>query len=253
MHTRCPPRVLVSAFLTMGACALLCTEARAQPSEDEIVQRARTFFQEGLDFADHGDWERAVHRFRRALELRESDPIRFNLARSLSEMGRSVEALGELERLLDEERVSPEVRDAAARLQARIRRRLGRLVVQVEGQAEGAHVTVDGLPLPPERLGAPILIDPGVRVARLLRGTEQLDVEEVEVPRGGHARVVLAVPALALDAGPSPANGDGEVWAWVLGTAGVLVAIGVGTAIGVAVTGGAAPMGDFSPPVLEID
>ena len=42
-----------------------------------------------------GEWERAVQRFRVALEHRESAPVRYNLAISLARMGRLVEAIAE--------------------------------------------------------------------------------------------------------------------------------------------------------------
>lgn len=216
-------------MLVLGL-VLAAAPASAQPAPSPEAQ-ARALFQEGLRFADHGDWERAVHRFRRALAARASAPIRYNLARSLAQLQRSAEALLELERLRGDASAGEEVQAAAARLRAEIERRRARLIVEVRGEAGGALVTVDGLPIRADEVGTPTPVDPGVRVARLLRGAQPLDVQEVEVPRGGLARVVL-------QAGAPPAETSGQTDGWVLPVAvgAVLVAVAASVAIGVAVS-----------------
>lgn len=233
-------------------------------TEEERTERARTLFGEGLELADAGDWDRAVHRFRRALELRAAAPIRYNLATSLARMGRLVEALEEVDAILEDSEADEEVAAASRTLQAELTPRLGRLSVTIRGDASGTLVTVDGRPW--ESLGEPIAADPGIRVARLMRDTEELDVEEVDVPEGGAARVQLEVPIPTRIAAPELAvtpeepeveegGDDGLVIGLVVG-AGVL-AVGAAVLIGVLVgtsQGGPSPsMGDFMPGVLEFE
>jgi hypothetical protein len=222
------------------------------------VEQARQLFQEGLDLADAGDWERAVQRFRGALELRESAPIRYNLARSLASMGRLVEALVEVDRVVADSSAGAEVHGAARQLRAEAEPRLGRLVVEVRGDAEGTHVTIDGRPLPSESLGEPTPVDPGVRVARLMRGTEELDLAEVDIPEGGSTHMMLESPARVLAAvgheAPAAASDDG--WVWPVAIVAALVAAGAAVLIGFLVADASGPqpsMGDFLPAVLEFD
>ncbi|MCC6874236.1 MAG: hypothetical protein IT378_07990 [Sandaracinaceae bacterium] len=123
--------------------------------------------------------------------------------------------------------------------------------MRVERALEGARVTVDGRPLAPAQLGSAVPSDPGVRVARLVRGSDELDLREVDVPEGGGAEVSLGLPA----GGPrgQPARGDvtGEWWLWAL--IGALV-VGAGAAIvsGVALATPGGASGDFSPPILVL-
>ncbi|GAB5549745.1 MAG: tetratricopeptide repeat protein [Sandaracinaceae bacterium] len=237
----------------------------AELSEEERTERARTLFGEGLELADAGDWDRAVHRFRRALELRAAAPIRYNLATSLARMGRLVEALEECAAIIEDPEADDAVKEAARALQVELDPRLGRLTISVRGDATGTHVTLDGRPW--ETLGAPAAADPGIRVARLMREMEELDIEEVDVPEGGTAQVQLEVPvplAVVAETTPDPdpieepivepGSDDGLIIGLIVG-AGVL-AVGAAILIAVLVSDQSGPqpsMGDFMPGVLEFD
>ncbi len=257
--------VLVAVVAFQGAAAAQSHEASEQASQEaseQASQGARTLFREGLDFADHGDWERAVQRFRQALDLRESGPIRYNLAQSLVHMGRLVEALDELAVVLADESLPDDVREDAASLRDHLRSRLGRLTVRVRGPHDDDLVTIDGRPLPPAAIDHPTPTDPGVRVARLVRGSEEIDLQEVDVPSGGDAEVVLeaeepvSAPAAALEASPAAqASGSDDAWIWAVVIGAVLVAAGGAVLVGWAVSesGPQPSMGDFAPPVLEFD
>jgi hypothetical protein len=239
----------------MALAPVAHAQEAAAPSEDEVTARARALFDEGLELADAGDWERAVPRFRRALDLREAAPVRFNLATSLSHMGRLVEAIEELDRILTDPEADAEVREAARELRAELRPRLGRLTVTVRGDAEGTHVVVDGRPW--DALGIAAVADPGVRVVRLLRAMQELDVEEADVPEGGATRVILEVPAPAASTEPVASAEDGgsdDAWIWGVVTGVILVVAGA-AAVTTAVLleqGPNATAGDFMPPRIEV-
>lgn len=245
--------VLVRVFL--GPAPASAQEVPS-PSE-EATARARTLFQEGLELADRGQWERAVPRFRSALELRDAAPVRYNLAASLARIGRLLEAIEELDRILADATVDEAVRQTARELRQELHPRLGALVVSVRGDAEDTQVTVDGRPWEPVGRTAPA--DPGVRVVRLLRGMQELDVEEIDVPEGGVTRVNLEAhaPIFGSQTGYESSEGSGAsdealVWGIVLGT--VLALTGGAIAVGVFVSEQRPPhsTGDFMPPVLEI-
>jgi tetratricopeptide (TPR) repeat protein len=242
------------ACLALAMALGLPSIGLAQPGDDPPeVRRARSLFNEGLAYADNGDWDLAVQRFRAALDLRESANIRFNLAQSLVRMGRLVDALEELQRIDADPEVAEELRASAAQLRARLEPRLGRLTVEVAGDASGTHVVIDSRPI--EHSSTAVLTDPGVRITRLLRGMITLDVEEVAVPEGREARVILEVPRIdPLGHGqPRASRGDDAlIWGLVIGSI-ALAAVGAIVAVGVFLATQAPSNGDFGPPILEID
>lgn len=248
-----PPMLVPLRMVTRAACLLVLSHAGAAVAqsapEDPAAEEARRLFEEGLGFADADDWERAVERFRRALALRESAPIRYNLARSLASLGRVTEALEEAARILAQPGADAAARAAATELRSELQARLGRLTVVVAGESAGAHVTIDGRPLRPEALGAPAVVGAGVRVARLVRGADELDVQEVEVPPGGTAAVVLEAPSAARATG----GADDWVAPVVVGVAVVLVGAAVLAGVLLAEAGSQPAMGDFLPARLEFD
>jgi hypothetical protein len=242
-------RALAEPLSVLAFVLALSSTAAAQ---DDATEQARALFNDGLAFAEHSDWERAAQRFRAALELRESANIRFNLAQSLAHMGRLLEALEESARVLEDESADQQVRNAAGALSASIRPRLGLLVVEVRGDAADTQVTVDGRPLLPEQIGVALPSDPGVRIARLLRGAIELDMAEVDVPRGRQAHVLVEAPASAASV---PESGWDDGWTWAIAISSVVVVAAAAIVIGFAV---ADPMlngssGDFGPPTLEIE
>lgn len=218
-----------------GGCALALTLVSAHASaqdgaelsaeEAAEIQQARALFEEGLELSDRGEWERAVSRFRSALELRESPRVRTNLAISLARMGRLVEANEEAARVLATPDLEDEVAREASLLTEEIAPRLGALQVDVDGELGDAHVTVDGRPW--TILGQPAPADPGMRVVRLVEGDTELDIEEAEVIAQQLARVLLARPVAAAEA----ESDDTWIWATVIGVS--IVAVGAAVVTGV--------------------
>jgi hypothetical protein len=175
-------------------------------------------------------------------------------------MGRLVEALEELGRVLADPTAADDVREGAARLRDELLPRLGRLTVEVRGASEDTIVTIDGRPLPRDAIGGPAPTDPGVRVARLVRGTDELDVQEVDVPEGGSAHVLLAIAPMPVvpvrEEEPAPvAQGSDDAWIWGIVIGAVVLVTGGAAVLGWALTdsGPQPSMGDFAPPVLEFD
>ncbi len=244
------PRIFVFVlFLAVASCS---SRAAAQTESDQSI-RARALFEDGLARADAGDWLGAAQRFQWALEVRATPPIRYNLAHSLSRLGRLVEALAQIESVLGDSAAADEVQDAARRLKGEIEPRLGALIVEVSGDIDGTRVLVDSRPLDHERIGSPIPIDPGMRIARLLRGDREIDRMEADVPAGGSARLHLQSTSAERSSDAPPRSDDTWIWALTIGA--IALAIGAGIAIGVAATqtGPQPTMGDFMPSLVEFD
>jgi len=222
--------LLLAPGAALGQAGAAGPSEEPTPLEDPETEEARALFAEGLALADRNEWTHAVQRFRAALEHREAAPVRFNLAISLARMGRLVEALEELDRVLASEDADEDVRRESTLLREEIAPRLGRLMVGVEGGAQGAHVTVDGRPWATLGIFAPA--DPGVRVVRLVEGNEELDIEETDVPEGGEAEVRLEHPLPApVEAAPEEGSDDSWIWGTVVGV--VIVAVGAAIVTGV--------------------
>lgn len=206
----------------LGGIALLAslaaTPCAAQEADDADTEAARTLFEEGLSFADRGEWERAVQRFRAALEHRASARVHYNLAMSLARMGRLVEALAAIDAVLEDPDTDARVREESSLLREEVMPRLGRLNVSVEGGVGEANVTVDGRPWLTVDVFAPA--DPGVRVVRLVQGDLELDIEEADVPEGGEASVTLEHPD------PVVEENEDDTWIWATVIGAVLVAVG---------------------------
>jgi hypothetical protein len=190
---------------------------------------ARALFEEGLALADRGEWAEAGDRFRRADAVRSSPPIRFNLAHSLSRIGRVLEAVEMLHAIENDAQAAADVRASARDLRSRLERRLGRLVVELTGAPEGAQLFLDETALPAEAAGVAFPVDPGPHRVRLMSGESEIDAGDVEVGEGAEARVTLGTGAD--DAGGGTVFE--ELWFWaavglVVASAAVAAAIMVG-------------------------
>ncbi len=231
----------VVAIVTLGA---LRAQAQEAPPTDPEAQRtaiARALFEEGLELADREEWAVAADRFRRAAAVRDSPPIRFNLAQSLARLGRFVEAVEMLHGVEDHPEATAEVRASAAALRERLESRIARLTVEVRDAPEEAEVMLDDIALPEEALGVALPVDPGGHVVRLVGADEELDREEVQLAPGRRAGIVLEPAGGAAE--DEPLSSQGWFWAAV----GMVVATG---AIAVAIivsAGGEDPSARLEP------
>jgi iron complex outermembrane receptor protein len=78
--------------LVLIALLLLCGGARAQ-NEDPDTEVARRHFQEGRNFYDKADYERALAEFTAARRVRPHPALDFNIARCLDRLERWEEAI----------------------------------------------------------------------------------------------------------------------------------------------------------------
>src|ERR1700742_1593346 len=141
--------------------------AAADPARDAS---ARALFEEGVKLAEQGDWTRAEDRFRRALSLRNSAVIAYNLARALSEQGKLVEASEVLRKVEQDEKVEPQMMQSISALQAELGPKIGRIAVLVRNRTAGDRILLDGSELLDAQIGVEIPIDPGNHRLSFQRG-----------------------------------------------------------------------------------
>jgi len=260
--------VRLDRWLRLGArlCGfvLMCLMWLSQPTVTEAQESAdlardasaRELFEQGVALAEQGDWAAAEDRYRRALALRNSPVIAYNLASALSELGKLIEASEMLRRVLADDRTESALRQTAQQLHATVAPRIGRIQVELQGQDRDDSVLLDNRVLHSAQLNVEIPVDPGSHQLRLERAGKTIDLQTFELEPGGRQDIRLVAPPLAATAldidtdlaeseqpraqndRPRPrAQKPGLLTRWWFWT-GVVAVIGVGTFVGVAAASG---------------
>lgn len=261
--------VLVSCVL-VAAC-LQTPLAAAQTEDASRAASARALFEEGVALADQGHWEEASDRFRRALALRDSAVIAYNLASALQETGRLIEASELLRRVRADAAADAELRASASSALAALEPRIAKLSVQVRDRQSADHVRLDARELLPAELDVALPIDPGAHTLRVERAGQTVAERALTIAEGESQTVVLeiappvptprevAVAAPPVQAAPAhtshaepPLTGRWYFWAGV-GAA----AVGVGVLVAVLASAGGGELsepaaGDFEPGVVGV-
>src|SRR4029077_13268112 len=126
----------------------------------------------------------AADRFRRALALRDSPVIAYNLASALRELGKLVEASEMLRRIGNSQEVDADLRKSATAALVEITPRIGRIVVHVLGRQDGDQITIDDQALFEAQLDVAVPIDPGAHVLAARRGQETLENRGITIDQG---------------------------------------------------------------------
>lgn len=242
-----------AVFVALGA-----TRAAAQaPTSDRArTEAARTLFEEGLELVDQERWQDAAERFRRALALRPSPVITFNLASALAKQGQVIEASELLRALVKDESTNDETRDAATQLLAEVERQIARLTIEVRGELAGHTVSLDARPLHAAEIGVALPVDPGSHRVDGKRGELALFSREYSLEPGASRLVTLDLPAAsgrpvastnATTAAPEGhAEQEGGGGQWVPWAAAGVVAVAVAVVVIVVVTSGGGNSGSMS-------
>ena len=247
---RCGVLVAVVLAICVGGASARAQSA-SESSSDAIA--ARALFHEGVELSDAGDWPEAVDRFRRALALRDSPIIAYNLGVALAHTDHPVEAAERFRRVVRDEAASEAARTEARRDLARAEAAIAWLVVDWSGDPRSHSLEVDDEPRAIELLGTEIPLDPGAHEIEVLRGERVVATGTYTVRAGQHASLTLETLALpepvdedevVAPAAPAsaPAHGGGEDPA-------PFIALGVGG--GVALVAGAIVLAVVLTPAPE--
>lgn len=181
--------------LCIGCVALAWPlRASAQNDDRERAASARALFVEGVELTDQNRWAQAADRFRRALALRDSPVIAYNLASALEHLGQLVDASELLRGIANNPAVDLDLRRSAESTLAEIEPRVARVMVHAPGRAQGDHITLDDKPLLDAQLDVAVPADPGVHVVQAERNGEQLDRQTLELAEGYMLEVTLDIP-----------------------------------------------------------
>jgi tetratricopeptide (TPR) repeat protein len=143
--------------------AALCVSsiAHAQSETDPAREQARALLHEGNAKLDAGLYLDALDRFEAAYRAFPSPKLHFNIAQTLNELGRPLDALDHYERFVKDvpEQQNPEqwalAHEQIFKLQGAI------ASVEIQCNAVGARVTVDGYAVGATPLDRPIRLMPG--------------------------------------------------------------------------------------------
>lgn len=140
-------------------------EQEEAPPVDPNTEQARRLFSEGVALSDAGRWTIAAQRFREALELKDAQAIRYNLASTLIELGEFHEADALLAEVLADGEASEALRRSAIQARGDIRARAAELRF-----TEPQVTRVDGRFLPADYLDKPLFLPPGEHIIEQVQG-----------------------------------------------------------------------------------
>ena len=195
-------RVAVAAalvFATTRAAAQQPEPPVAPPAIDEAkLAEAKQLFLQGNELRKTGDFERALSYYLKSRALVRSVPNTLNAAICLDQIGRYDEALELYEELLTEMRAELTAEDTAAIGQSmtQLRGRVGS--VDVQADAAGASLVIDGRPRGTLPLLAPVRVLPGDHVVLVMKEGFRTFETSVTVAVGATARVEARLEALAV-------------------------------------------------------
>lgn len=232
--------------LVLAAAALLAPRAEAQATGAEETAAARALFRDGNRMLRQERWAEAADRFERALQLRQSPQIVYNLTTALIEIGQLVRATELLRSLENDESTPNRVQRAAVERREAIEPRIGELTVRVTGDRDGVGLELDGEPLAWAMVDVAVPADPGEHRVIALRDGETLADEAVRVPESDRAEVTLQLPVVpptptetanAAEPEPEPMPPPPERKSrWWIGLIVGVAAVGVAVGLGVGLT-----------------
>jgi hypothetical protein len=236
-------------FLAGLSVALLSASvALAEPSPADRAT-ARSLAGEGYQALQDKDYATAVDRFSRADALVHAPTLMIDWARSLSGLGKLVEAQERYEQILREgvDAKAPKswqkaLADANIEL-AELKPRLAWVTITVSG-ANDPHVTIDGAAVPPAAVGVRRAVNPGPRLVRVLANGYLPQKKTLDLSEGGEEAVSFSLEpdpdeqaaAAAKDAvqpvaAPPPARHDPTLMYVAFGVSGAGLVLGSVTGV----------------------
>jgi hypothetical protein len=154
----------ILAILVTGVTSAGPGTARADEPSQAALVAARELFRQGAADADAGRFEVALEKFKRVAAIKETGPVRFNIAKCEHALGKLGAALNDYEiaeREAHEEKKT-EIAKLAGQHAAALRPKVPRLTVAPPANPpKDLAVTLDGEKVPSGSLGVPLPVDPG--------------------------------------------------------------------------------------------
>jgi tetratricopeptide (TPR) repeat protein len=215
-------------FLLAVAATFACAVALA----DEDT-RARDEARAGVEAAERGSWSEALAAFRRSYALAPEPAMLLNIASAEAQTGDLLSAAEDYRKVLraQEPELAAEQRAAVERALERVERRLAHLRIVVRALRRGDRVELDGSPLAESAIDMELSVNPGLHVARVVRGETEV-AHRVRTLADGESVAIVLEPTEPRPIPPAPSTSVfRSPWLWLgvgvvvaAGTAGVLCA-----------------------------
>ncbi|MCK6587546.1 MAG: hypothetical protein L6Q76_08175 [Polyangiaceae bacterium] len=213
-------------FAVFAAAIFLAQPVRAAdspPLDNKARAQVRSLADQGQALYDKGDFKGAVESFSKAEAIAPVPTVQVALAKALLKLGRLTQAAAFYEKASNAEVTAespPSLIEAVAQAKNDLRELLLRVpTLEIAASAGVSGIAIDGRPIPPLELSAPIRLDPGDHRVT----AEGLPSQRISLAPGDRKRIVLAPP-------PAPEETN---WRYVGGIAGIgvsAVALGIGIA-----------------------
>lgn len=175
----------------LWALLLLCVSATAGAEGQGDEERARTFFERGLERYDRGDYQGAVVEFERAYAARPFPIILFNIGLAHEKAGKPVEAIAAMRKLLAQPGKLKEDRLERARQTVSEQKKLV-AELEIACNVPGAVVRVDGRSVGGATpLGAPVEVAGGRLIVEASAEGYEMAREVVQAGGGSTVQVTL--------------------------------------------------------------
>jgi tetratricopeptide (TPR) repeat protein len=192
------PGPAVAMFLAVSP--LYAEGASVTSATDVQKEEAGNSFKRGAEAFNAGQLDVALAAFQRSLDVVSSPNSRLMLARTLTKLGRPVEAYVQFERTLTDAEQAAQgdkkyasTADAARAELAELRQQVGLLSVQLSGVSENDSLNVGGREIARADWTRPVAVAPG-KARVVLRTASGEVVREVDIAAGGAATVTVSPP-----------------------------------------------------------
>jgi len=218
------------------AIVMLAADARAD--------NADALKQQGVEAAQHGDWELARQRFEQSYALEPRPLTLYNLAAAQEHTDKLVAARASYNAFVRKAKAEHDkFRKLAVAAIATLDKQIPKLRIRVTGFAANTEIRIDGRSVAPAELAGEIAVDPGDHTVAVIRDGETAAQRALRLARGAHEDVALVAPPPPAPvppttpkpiAEPAPAKPVPErsvlasPWLWVVAGAVVLGAAGAG-------------------------
>ena len=187
----------------------------AQPADELARARARQHYEQGVQYANAGNYERGLQEFVAAYQSRPHFAVLYNIGQAYIALGRHAEAVTAIEQYLHEatDQVPPERLEQIAAQLALEKAQLQPAPMKSQGDllvlcAEPVQIWVDGVPAPAPPNNPRIALDSGLHRVSLVTATSRSSEQRVALQTG--AGVVLRCAELIPDAGAAAQGRVGE-------------------------------------------
>lgn len=177
-----------SAVVAIAGAFVLSAARTAAADTDPKKAEAAQRFDRGLQLFDDGDTAGALAEFKRTYELVPNPVVLFNIGLVYAAMGRPVDAVDALEKVLQTpEKLSTAQRERATRTLNDQKARIGRLTVTTT--PDGARIDIDNVEVARTPLTAPIRVSEGSHVVGAVAEGYAPDRKEIVVAGNADAAV----------------------------------------------------------------